>query len=185
MGRARKKARPYFFDHVPFEVRYRGVAVGDEDGADDSAVFNQIRPLLARQMDAVLAQMPDAATRAKMEPDIQEFQKQLAGWITKLLDYQKFKPAFIKIYDETFSAEEIQGLLAFYKSPAGRAFVDKLPVVMEHSAAAIQPIAVEAIPELPKMTDAWVEKMKAKYQKASRSNYPSPIWATAARPSTP
>ncbi len=48
-------------------------------------------------------------------------------------DWQKMKPDYIAIYTETFTEQELQGLVDFYKSPAGQAFIDKMPVVMNKS----------------------------------------------------
>ena len=48
------------------------------------------------------------------------------------------KPIYTKIYDETFTSDELSGIVAFYKSPAGRAMVEKMPVLMSKAMAAVQ-----------------------------------------------
>jgi hypothetical protein len=40
------------------------------------------------------------------------------------------RPSYIKLYSETFSEEEIGGMLAFYESPAGRAMLAKMPTLL-------------------------------------------------------
>src|SRR5262245_493092 len=45
------------------------------------------------------------------------------------MSYEKTKPFLLRIYSESFTQEEIDGLIAFYESPAGRAFIAKMPVV--------------------------------------------------------
>jgi hypothetical protein len=62
-----------------------------------------------------------------------------------------------------FSSEEIAGLVSFYRSPVGQAWVQKNPAIMEKATALSQQIMREADPEMEKLKDAWVEKMKQKY----------------------
>jgi len=47
--------------------------------------------------------------------------------------WDKMHPLYVQIYQETFTQEEIDGLIAFYKSPTGAAFVEKMPIVMQKS----------------------------------------------------
>jgi hypothetical protein len=54
------------------------------------------------------------------------------------MTFAKSRPYLIRIYAETFTQEEIDGLIAFYESPAGRAFTAKMPMVMHKSMLAMQ-----------------------------------------------
>jgi uncharacterized protein len=49
------------------------------------------------------------------------------------LDWSKLKPEFEQMYIDTFTQEEVDGLLAFYRSPAGKALVEKTPLLMSKS----------------------------------------------------
>jgi hypothetical protein len=57
-----------------------------------------------------------------------------------------------KIYDKNLDEETIDGLIAFYKTKAGKTFVSKMPVIMQESmqagAAWGQQIMLEAIQKL-------------------------------------
>lgn len=39
----------------------------------------------------------------------------------------------VPVYDRNFTAEEIEGMIAFYSSPVGQKVIAKLPVVMQES----------------------------------------------------
>ena len=54
------------------------------------------------------------------------------------LSWEKLRPMYVKIYQETFTQSEVDGLMAFYKSPTGLAFVNKMPVVMKKSQQLMQ-----------------------------------------------
>src|SRR5205823_10830451 len=49
------------------------------------------------------------------------------------LSWESLKPMYIEIYRDSFTQEEIDGLIAFYQSPVGMAFVNKMPIVMQKS----------------------------------------------------
>ena len=71
------------------------------------------------------------------------------------LTWDKLRPLYVQIYQETFTQEEIDGLIAFYNSPAGVAFVEKMPVVMQKSMSITQ-----------SRLGPMMEKMKAAMQQA-------------------
>lgn len=54
------------------------------------------------------------------------------------LSWDKLEPLYVSIYQKSFTQEEVDGLIAFYKSPAGAALMKKTPVVMQQSMAAMQ-----------------------------------------------
>ena len=62
--------------------------------------------------------------------------------IREEIDFSEFEPAMVHIYDKHFSAEEIQGLLAFYESDIGRRFIEKQPAIVQDSMAAGQAWAI-------------------------------------------
>lgn len=70
--------------------------------------------------------------------------------------WEKLKPLYVQLYRETFEQEEIDGLIAFYASPSGQAFVNKMPVVLQKSMAISQSLMQSLI---PKMTAAMKEAM--------------------------
>lgn len=54
------------------------------------------------------------------------------------MNWGKMKPLYVRLYIDTFEQEEVDGLINFYQSPAGQAFVRKMPVVMQKSMAITQ-----------------------------------------------
>jgi hypothetical protein len=54
------------------------------------------------------------------------------------MSWDKLRPQYVQIYQETFTQKEVDGLIAFYKSPTGAAFVSKMPVLMQKSQALMQ-----------------------------------------------
>ena len=54
------------------------------------------------------------------------------------LSWTSMKPMQVQIYRESFTQAEIDGLIAFYRSPAGQAFVAKMPLVLNKSMQLMQ-----------------------------------------------
>jgi uncharacterized protein len=54
------------------------------------------------------------------------------------MTWDNLRPLYVQIYQESFTQDEIDGLIAFYESPAGVAFVEKMPVVMQKSMSIMQ-----------------------------------------------
>lgn len=83
-------------------------------------------------------------------------QQQMVDLVFDEMSFEKMKPTYIQAYAATFTAEELSGLVEFYKTPAGRAFAEKLPVLtkrlMEVSQERMQVLA----PRIKKMTDDFV-----------------------------
>ncbi|MDD2987793.1 MAG: DUF2059 domain-containing protein [Zoogloea sp.] len=69
---------------------------------------------------------------------IDTFTAEAGTIIRKEINWADLKSAYIKLYAETFTQEEVDGLLAFYRSPAGVALLEKMPIVTQKSAAITQ-----------------------------------------------
>jgi len=63
---------------------------------------------------------------------------QIVQAVREEMAWDKMHPIYVQIYQETFTQEEIDGLIAFYRSPAGVAFVEKMPVIMQKSMSIMQ-----------------------------------------------
>ncbi len=74
-------------------------------------------------------------------------------------NWSTLKPLYIQIYKESFEQEDIDGLNDFYSSKAGQAYVNKMPIAMQKSVAAVQE---RMAPLIGKMTVA----MKAALEEA-------------------
>lgn len=80
--------------------------------------------------------------RRMLSPDVQnkmrEAMQKSAQAMREEMSWANMKPLMVRIYADSFTQEEMDGLIAFYDSPAGRAFTKKMPVVMEKSMMLMQ-----------------------------------------------
>jgi hypothetical protein len=54
------------------------------------------------------------------------------------LSWDALHPMFIQIYQETFTQSDIDGLIAFYQSPTGAAYIEKMPIALKKTQALVQ-----------------------------------------------
>ena len=72
---------------------------------------------------------------------------------------KKLKPMFVQIYAELFTEEEINGIVSFYKSPAGKAMIEKMPQMMQRMMPMMQKLMGDLQPEIKKI----IEEAKQKH----------------------
>lgn len=53
-------------------------------------------------------------------------------------DWKVMRPMYVQLYKEVFTQEEVDGMIAFYKTPAGAATIEKMPLVMQRSMVMMQ-----------------------------------------------
>ena len=82
--------------------------------------------------------------------------------------WEKMKDSFMKVYSQTFTQEEIDGLIAFYQSPAGIAFVAKQPELMKQTMTMMQERMGPMMKKIQQMTEETTKEVKA--LKAAKAN---------------
>lgn len=97
------------------------------------------------------AEMNKTEMPAEKRAKASEMQGKIMALIADRLS--KAKPELVKIYTDTYTEEEIDGILAFYKSPAGKALLQKMPQVMQRSMPVMMQLMGDLQPEIKKMTE--------------------------------
>jgi uncharacterized protein len=113
-------------------------------------------------MKASLQQLTKGKSLSTDEQAIMDRQQtKMMAIIKDDLSWDKMKEMFVQTYRETFSQEDIDGLIAFYKSPTGQAFVDKQPELMKRTMALMQQRLMPMMQEIQKMTRGTAFELKA------------------------
>lgn len=117
-------------------------------------VRDQMRAMMSAQMGA--ASVPDDMRALTLH-----YQQQMVDLLFSELSSAKLKPEYVDVYAATFTPDELAGLVAFFKTAPGRAYVDKMPIVtrkvMELSQARVQSLS----PQLLRMQDQLLNELKA------------------------
>jgi len=98
---------------------------------------------------------------AKQQKAISKMKDRMVAVIREELSWEKLEPMYIRLYKETFTEEEVAGMLKFYKTPAGRAVIKKMPTLMQNIMQESQKIIVGATtPRIQKIQDDFEEEIK-------------------------
>ena len=122
-------------------------------------VYSQSLPAMENAMRQSLGQKMDSAEAERMfnavMPKINAVIREELGWA-------KLRPDFAAIYAETFTQQEIDGLIAFYQGPIGRAFVNKQAQLTQRSMKLMQQKMGPVMQKVMRIAKEEVEKEQAK-----------------------
>jgi hypothetical protein len=118
------------------------------------------------QMENLMQQSIAQATRGqqippKVQKDIDQRRADLVAMMKELLDWKKLEPMYVRIYQKSFSQQEVDGMIAFYKTPAGQAVIGKMPAVMQNTIEEMQQMMGPVMQKMEKLQQDVVAEMKA------------------------
>lgn len=118
------------------------------------------------QMDNLMQQTIAQATKgqeisAKVQKDIDQRRGEVIAMMKELLDWKKLEPMYVRIYQKTFSQQEVDGMIAFYKTPAGQAVMSKMPLAMQNTIDEMQASMAPVMQKMQKMQQDVVAEIKA------------------------
>lgn len=117
---------------------------------DSSKMIDGMWAQLDGTMKGMIAQSTQGQQlNEKQQAAIATFQSKYVALMREELSWSKMEPLFIRIYRNSLSQEEIDGMIAFYKTPAGQAVVKKMPTLMQQIMA-----------EMPAMIGPLMQKMQ-------------------------
>lgn len=109
------------------------------DAARTKHLADNMIPMMVQSM---REGMSEALNGRPPTPDQQRAMDEVSAKYEKAfrdaMSWDKMRPVYVQVYRETFTQSEIDGLIAFYKSPTGVAFVNKMPVVLQKTQTLMQ-----------------------------------------------
>ncbi|HEY0801034.1 MAG TPA: DUF2059 domain-containing protein [Steroidobacteraceae bacterium] len=131
-----------------------GTAAANDAPASDASIREMLELTSARQlidtMKGQIATMTNSAVRDAIRgqpitPERQAILDRMAAKMsavtTDLLNWDTLLPIYLRTYRASFTQGEIDGVIRFYKSPAGKAYVKKTPLVMQNVMREMQGLA--------------------------------------------
>jgi len=122
------------------------------------------------QMTGLMDQTIQQATHGqdippKVQKDIDKQQAEVIAFMKELLDWNKLEPMYVRIYQKTFTQPEVDGMIAFYETPAGQAVISKMPAAMQNTLNEVQQMMAPVMQKMQRMQQDVVAEMKAASQK--------------------
>lgn len=106
--------------------------------------------------------------------DIAAFQGKVMDTMFAELNPEAMRADMAKIYSETFTKNELQGLSDFYGTEAGRAMIDKQPELTQKMNDLMIPRMMAAMPKVQKLSMEFGQEQAAKKKVAAAASEPTP-----------
>jgi len=111
-----------------------------------------IRGQVKAQLDGIVQKtIKETAPNAKQMQALNAMNEKMLAVLDEELAWSKREPVYVKMYRETFTEEEMLGMLAFYKTPAGQAMINKMPVLMQQVMGSMQTTLADMRPKIEKI----------------------------------
>ena len=117
------------------------------------------------QMDTLMLQTVAQATQGRPIPpgvqkQIDQQRAEMMAMMKELLDWSKLEPLYVRVYQKSFTQEEVDGMLAFYKTPIGAAMIAKMPAVMQNTMEEMQSLMGPVMEKMQRMQKDVAAQMK-------------------------
>jgi hypothetical protein len=123
-----------------------------------SGIQDQLKDMMrGGAQQALGGQIPNA----RQQKAIENMENKMLAVILKELSWEKLEPLYIRLYQETFSKEELDGMLSFYKTSTGQAVVNKMPILMQKAMLLMQESQQGMGSELSKIQQEFISEFKA------------------------
>lgn len=110
-----------------------------------------IVPQVKASQQQMIAQLTAGKTlTAEQKADVERIQARSDARLAEMLTWQKFEPLYRDIYRQTFDAADMDAMIAFYSSQAGRNLLDKMPLLTQNTMTAIQKLIVPMLQQMEK-----------------------------------
>ncbi|AMP12966.1 DUF2059 domain-containing protein [Collimonas pratensis] len=124
-------------------------------------IMDLMLPAIDKSMHQSMAMATEGKTlSAKQQQILDASTAKMMALMKDEMSWDKMHPMYVQIYRESFTQEEIDGLVAFYKSPAGVAYINKMPAVMQKTMGLMQTRMAEMIPKMKAAIQQAVEDVQ-------------------------
>lgn len=97
----------------------------------------------------------------KEQKAINTMKTKMIALVKQEYTWDKIEPTITKIYRESFTEEEVKGMIDFYQTPSGQAVIKKMPVVMQKSMIGMQSQISVLMPKMQAIQREFLAELKA------------------------
>lgn len=96
-----------------------------------------------------------AQLTASQQRQLNEYVVKIKGLIAGSMSWESLEPEYTKLYADAYTEQQIDDLIAFYKTPTGQAVVEKTPMLIQQASDLSQERLAAAMPQVQRLsTDA-------------------------------
>jgi hypothetical protein len=120
--------------------------------------MGQVDAMMQRSMKQALAGQTLTADQQRI---MDNMRTKMIALFREDMKWETLEPMFIDIYKQSFTQQEVDGMLDFYRSEPGQAVIAKMPLVMQNTMQAMQGRMAVMLPKLQQLQQDAIAELKA------------------------
>lgn len=121
---------------------------------------------IIKQVDEVIRVNAEKALNGKklntsQQAIFDDTRAKLAVLFKQEISWTSMEPVYRKAYRDSFSQEEVDGMIVFYQTPVGKAVVRKQPAVTQATMASMQAKMAALMPQVQRIQQEMATRLKA------------------------
>jgi len=125
-------------------------------------VIDAIKPQINASMKAGINQALKGHTPSTEEQKvIDDYVARSTKIMDEVLTMDRLKPLYVQLYTQYFNQKEIDGLIAFYQSPAGKSMLTKMPQLMQGLMAAMPALMAPMMEQMQAASKQMADDLEA------------------------
>jgi len=140
-----------------------------EESIQEFLNLSNVRQLLDQmkvQMNTFMTTaMRDAQQGQTLTPErqavVDRMKEKMVAAINESLNWDTMMPLYVHTYQASLTQDELDGMVEFYKSPAGQAYVKKMPLIMQNVMVEMQGMLKPLQQKLAQIQKETIQELKA------------------------
>jgi len=122
------------------------------------------------QMDTMMKNMFQQVTAGQpaspqLEKIFEKGQAEVVSMCKEELTWEKMEPMYLRIYRKSLSQSDVDGMIAFYKTPAGQAVINKMPLILQNTMAEVSQMMGPMMQRAERMQQDLIAELQAEKAK--------------------
>lgn len=120
------------------------------------SVRAQVNSLMDDAIQQALKGTPPTASQQQV---IVKMKDRMIAAVQEELSWDRLEPMYVRLYKESYTEDEIAGMLTFFKTPAGQAVTNKMPLVTQKIMQETHQMTLRLSPKLQKIQQDFCTEM--------------------------
>jgi hypothetical protein len=129
---------------------------------ESKKLIDDMYPRLDAMMESSMKQATGTATFSPGQQKIlDEMRAKMIAMFRDEMRWETMEPEIVAIYKQSFTEDEVRGMLKFYRSKAGKAVIAKMPMVMQGTMTMVQGQLQRMMPRMQQIQEETVNQLQA------------------------
>jgi len=124
--------------------------------------YGQLMTQMTTQTDQMIQQMlPADAMTDDQKLKLADFKTKVNDLVADMMSWNTLEPDYVKLYADTYTEADLDGIIAFYRSPVGEKMLEKTPDLLKASSTIAMNHMGLVEPKLQQMMNDFEQQMKS------------------------